>query len=109
VTADDLRTLALALPGAEEKSHFGKTDFRVGNKIFASLPGPSSMVVKFTPDQQEMLTDAEPAIFRPVTGGWGRKGWTLMDLASADEAAVRSALRTAWGNVASKNYLYHSR
>src|SRR5688572_27054581 len=37
-TADDVRRLALGLPGARESSHFGGVpDFRVGPKIFATL------------------------------------------------------------------------
>ena len=37
MTPETFRSLALALPGAEEKSHFGKADFRVRNNIFATL------------------------------------------------------------------------
>jgi hypothetical protein len=37
VTATDFRRLALALDGAEEGSHMGATDFRVGGRIFATL------------------------------------------------------------------------
>ena len=74
---ETFRSLALSLPEAEEKSHFGKADFRVRNKIFVSLPDAETAVVKFTPEQQEMLVAAEPAIFAPVKGGWGRQGWTV--------------------------------
>lgn len=35
VTADEVRSLALSLPGAEEHEHWGKPSFRVRNKIFA--------------------------------------------------------------------------
>ena len=98
--ADDFRRCALALPHAEEKSHFANPDFRVKNKIFGSLPDGSRGVVKLTADQQQMLTEAEPKIFSAVKGGWGRQGWTNVHLASADEAALRSALRMSWMNVA---------
>ena len=66
VTTSQFRVLALSLPGAEEKSHFGKADFRVRNHIFSTLPDTDTAVVKLTHEQQEMLTDAEPAIFVPV-------------------------------------------
>ncbi len=102
---ETFRSLALSLPEAEEKSHFGKADFRVRNKIYASLPDAETAVVKFTPEQQEMLTAAEPSIFAPVKGGWGRQGWTRVSLPNADEAAVKSALTTAWRNVAPKSPL----
>ncbi|WP_373505040.1 MmcQ/YjbR family DNA-binding protein [Aestuariivirga sp.] len=100
MTPERFRELALALPEAIEKSHFGKADFRVRNKIFASLKDDATGVVKFTPDQQAALAAAEPTIFASVAGGWGRQGWTLVHLKAADEPAVESALRMAWRNVA---------
>ena len=103
MTEAQVRELALALPGAEEKSHFGKADFRVRNKIFASLPDNATAVVKISPGQQEMVTAAEPAIFSAVKSGWGKQGWTRIDLTAADEPAIRSALTTAWRNVAPKS------
>ena len=37
MTADDFRRIALSLEGAEEGSHMGASDFRVGGRIFATL------------------------------------------------------------------------
>jgi len=100
LSPDDVRRIALSLPEAEEKSHFDKPDFRVRNKIFASLPPGGKTVVKLTPEQQATMCGAEPAIFQPIKGGWGRQGWTEVALAQADEVTLRSALTTAWRNVA---------
>ena len=100
MNADAVRRLALALPEAEEKSHFGKADFRVRNHIFCTLPDADTAVVKLTREQQEMLASTEPAIFAPAPGGWGRQGWTKVMLAAADELTLKSALLTAWRNVA---------
>ena len=100
MTRLDFRRLALALPGTEEKSHFGKADFRVRNKIFASLKNDAMGVIKLLPEQQAMMANAEPEIFKAIPGGWGRKGWTQVDLAKSDEITLRSALQTAWRNVA---------
>jgi hypothetical protein len=100
MNADDMRRLARQMPEAEEKSHFGKPDFRVRNHIFATLPDADTAVIKLTREQQEMLTGAEPAIFAAVPGGWGRQGWTRVELAAADELTLKSALLTAWRNVA---------
>ena len=54
------RQLALALPEAEEKSHFGKADFRVRNKIFAGFTADGVAYVKLKPEpeQQDILTSA---------------------------------------------------
>ncbi len=37
MNAQDFRRLALLLEGAEEGSHMGAADFRVGGRIFATL------------------------------------------------------------------------
>jgi hypothetical protein len=102
MTLDEARRLALALPEAVESAHMGHPDFRVRNKIFASLPEASRVVVKLTPEQQEIMVGAEAEMFAPVKGGWGRQGWTSVILVAADATTMRSALVTAWKNVAPK-------
>lgn len=99
------RKLALSLPEAEEKSHFGKPDFRVRDKIFAGFNDKGRAYVKLTPEQQEMLMSAEPTLMSPIPGGWGKKGWTLVDQQAADEALLRSVLVTAYKNVAPKKLI----
>lgn len=96
------RKTALALSDAIESSHFGKADFRVGKRIFATLGHPDENwgTLKLTPEQQSMLVDAEPEIFRPVPGGWGRQGYTNVRLENADATTLKSAMAMAWGNVA---------
>ena len=37
MNVDDFRRIALSLEGAEESSHMGQPDFRVGGRIFATL------------------------------------------------------------------------
>ena len=56
--SEDFRRLALALPEVVEKSHFGRADFRVGNKIFAALPVPARGVVKLRPEQRDVMVRA---------------------------------------------------
>ena len=96
------RRLALDLPLAEEKSHFGKADFRLRNKIFAGFTADGLAYVKLTPAQQAMICAAEPAV-SPIKGGWGRQGWTQIEQARADPALLQNLLQTAWRNVAPKS------
>lgn len=100
----NFRRLALALPEAVENAHMGTPDFRVRGKIFATLSASAQTrcVVKFTPEQQEMFMQVDPATFEPVKGSWGRKGWTQLLLAHAQPPIVRDALALAWRNVAPK-------
>lgn len=107
MSSNRFRRIALALPGAIEASHQGNADFRVGKRIFATLGYPDDDwgMVKLTPEQQSVLVEAEPDIFRPVPGGWGRQGYTNVRLASADQATLKSALTLAWRNLAPKSRL----
>jgi len=103
MTADDFRSLALAMPEATEESHMNHPDFRVRGKIFATL-GPKEAwgMVKLTPELQGVFIRTEPKVFEPVKGAWGRKGCTYVHLEEASEPSVRQALIVAWRNTAPK-------
>ena len=102
MTVASFRKMALAMPEAVEVGHQGHPDFRVGGKIFATLgyPDDSWAMVKLAPDQQEAFVAADPSAFAPVKGGWGKGGATNVRLSKAKVKAVRTALLTAWRNVA---------
>jgi len=102
--ADAFSSLALSLPETARSSHMGAIDFRVRGKIFAQPPAKPGgwAIVKLTREQQEMMCAAEPALFAPEPGHWGRLGWTRLAIYAADEATARGALWTAWRNVAPK-------
>lgn len=97
MTLDDFTRVALSLPEAVEGAHMGRTDFRVGNRIFASLhPDKDAGMVILSSEEQGLLVEAEPAMFAPVPGGWGKSGSTLIFMAAADELTLRDALIRAW-------------
>jgi hypothetical protein len=92
------RSLALKYPGVTEGAHRGHADFRLGKRVMATLGYPRDgwAMVVLPPEQQAMLVAAEPAVFSPANGAWGRKGSTLVALENADAATVQSALAMAW-------------
>jgi len=98
MTAADFRRIALSLKGAEESSHMGSPDFRVGGKIFATLASQSQGYgnVKLTREQQAAFVEEMQTVFLPVAGGWGRMGMTHIRLAAASEEVLEGALRAAW-------------
>ncbi|MEC4589529.1 MmcQ/YjbR family DNA-binding protein [Nitrospirillum amazonense] len=102
MTPDDFRRIARSLAGVEEGAHMGHADFRVGNRIFATLdqnvgnPDLGRGMVKLAVEEQEMRVAAAPSVFQPVPGGWGRGGATHVALAAADEATLTGALTAAW-------------
>jgi hypothetical protein len=107
VTAADFRRLALSFPETEERSHMNHPDFRVAGKIFATLNYPDEGwgMVKLFPDQQAEFVAADPKMFVPVKGGWGKQGGTNVLLKAATKERVREALSAAWQNTAPKTLL----
>ena len=98
MTVADFRRLALSLPGAEEGSHMGSADFRVGGRIFATLASQKQGYgnLMLTPEQQSGFVAEQPDVFLPVAGGWGRNGATHIRLARANEDVLAGGLRAAW-------------
>jgi hypothetical protein len=97
-TAADFRRIALSFEGAEESSHMGSPDFRVGGKIFATLASQKQGYgnLKLTLEQQADFVRELPEVFLPIAGGWGRNGVTHIRLVNATEDVLAGALRSAW-------------
>ena len=105
MTVADFRRIALSLEGAEESSHMGSPDFRVGGRIFATLASQRQGYgnLMLTPEQQAAFVGEAPDLFLPVAGGWGRNGATHIRLAAANEDVLAGALRAAWQIRVTKN------
>ena len=97
MNAADFRRIALSFEGAEEGSHMGAADFRVGGRIFATLASQKDGYgnLMLTPEQQAEFVRELPDVFLPIHGGSGRMGMTHIRLSQASED-VLGALRTAW-------------
>ncbi|HET9219899.1 MAG TPA: MmcQ/YjbR family DNA-binding protein [Terriglobia bacterium] len=98
MTVADFKRIALEMEGAEEGSHMGAVDFRVGGRIFATLAsqaeGYGNLVL--TPQEQSAFCEELPEVFVPIAGGWGRMGMTHIVLAKASQDVLRGALHSAW-------------
>lgn len=102
---NDFRRIALSLEGAEESSHMGQPDFRVGGRIFATLASAKQGYgnLMLTVEQQTAFVEELPDVFLPIHGGWGRMGMTHIRLAAANEDVLTGALRTSWKLRVEKN------
>jgi hypothetical protein len=109
MTPSDFRRLALSLPEATEESHMDHPDFRVAGKIFAALGYPEDgwAMVKLTPVEQEIFMKAQPGVFSPCAGAWGRRGATSVRLKTARKPTLRRALTAAWLLAAPKSLSSH--
>jgi hypothetical protein len=105
MNVQDFRRTALSLEGAEESSHMGKADFRVGGRIFATLASAEQGYgnLMLTPEQQAAFVEELPDVFVPIAGGWGRMGMTHIRLAAAKPEVLAGALQTAWKLRVEKN------
>jgi len=105
MTVADFRRLALSLEGAEEGSHMGSPDFRVGGRIFATLASQKQGYgnLMLTPEQQAEFVAELPEVFLPIPGGWGRMGATHVRLSAVNEDVLAGALRAAWKIRVEKN------
>src|SRR5262249_54360795 len=63
--------IALSFEGAQEGSHMGAADFRVGGRIFATLASQKEGYgnLMLTPEQQAEFVRELPEVFLPIRGG----------------------------------------
>jgi hypothetical protein len=102
-TFDDVRRIALGLPGAAEVIAWEtEVTFRVRNKIFVMEQDRQAHAsIKATPMLQADLVERDPQIFRPAAYV-GRFGWVDVDLARIDLEELETLIRTAWRLTAPK-------
>ena len=96
-TSATVRRIALELPETVERSHFDRPDFRVGSKIFATLPkDPRFAVLKSRPANVDALVAADPATF---SDEW-RGRWVGIRLDRVAPSLLRELIMDAWRLVA---------
>ena len=99
---DDLRSFALSLPEVTEEPHFKFTSFRIGGKIFATVP-PNDDYLHIFVDEQ----DRELAMVRDPNSceklWWGKKVVGLrVSVEKAKRKDVEGLLTLAWQRKAPK-------
>src|SRR5436190_21467770 len=106
LTHADVRRVALALPQAHEAPHFESASFRVGKKIFCTAgENGAGILLKFAPEDQYNLAQDDPEHIKPVSGYWGRSGWTEVALDGLSPSRLEELMRLAWATVAPKRLL----
>jgi hypothetical protein len=97
--------IALGMPGAEEKGHFGNVDFRVRNKIFASFPAPDTMTLKLDPEHARILVESDPETYALHPGVWGQRGWIRVTLSRIGPDDLADLIYDSWSRVAPKRQI----
>lgn len=99
-TIDDVRRLALLLPGTVEKPSYGTPGFRAKNKLYARVLGADAIVVRTDLEFRDAIVASKPSIFS-VTDHYRHHPWVIVSLPAIGEAALRDVLAEAWRLVAS--------
>lgn len=95
IGADAARAQALALPGAVERDHHGFPSFRVGDRIFATLPDDETLRIMLDVDAAEAAASADPGWCAVLY--WGaRISGVAAHLPGADPVTVADLLADAW-------------
>jgi hypothetical protein len=96
---EDLRRLALVLPGAHEVTYKGDPWFNVGKKTFA-LYQRDRAILKLERGHQELLFEVRPETFQkcPVATSY----WSYVELAHLDGDELSSLVREAWSTIVPK-------
>ena len=101
VSIETVRQLALSFPETDEHPHFDRRAFRVKKKTFATLSEKDMTVsLKLTPVDQSVFCAFDTAVMYPVPGGWGRMGFTSVNLKKVKKAMFKDALTVAYCTVA---------
>lgn len=101
LTEDDVRRTALSMPESGEEAHCESASFCVNKKIFCTLAkGNDRTTIKLSSEDQNNLVVHDPASISPVSGYWGKKGWTEVKFPGLDEDRMTTLIRLAWATVA---------
>lgn len=96
MTLDQARTYALSLPKATEAPHHKYSSFRVGGKIFATVPPDGGHLHVFVDEEErEHALAVSPAACTKLFWGESAVGLRIV-LAEAKAPAVTRLLHCAW-------------
>jgi hypothetical protein len=97
VSIETVRQMALSFPETDEHPHFDRRAFRVKKKIFATLSEKDLTVsLKLTLVDQSVFCAFDDTIIYPVPGGWGKMGFTYVNLKKVKKAMFKDALTVAY-------------
>jgi hypothetical protein len=101
VSIETVRRFALSFPETDEHPHFERKAFRVKKKIFATLSEKDKTLnLKLTLIDQSVFCSFDNTVIYPVPGGWGRQGFTTVNLKKVKLSMLKDAMTTAYCTVA---------
>ena len=95
ISVGDVRRLALSLEGSVEQDHHGFPSFRVGGKIFATLPDDEHVHVRLPEDRIREIVESDPHACEEKW--WGKKlAAVRVSLPDIARDRIAALLEEAW-------------
>ncbi len=98
-TWEEIRAVAMALPGVSETHFHGDPWLTVGSKGFVQT-WRGRVLMRLEKGRQELLFEVRPEVFSPMTAGRLRWSWVEIEALEPEEAAA--LVREAWAQVVPK-------
>jgi hypothetical protein len=100
VNREAVEAFALSLPDATQEPHFHFTSFRIGGRIFATMPPSNELLHVFVPEQDRELAVLQfPDCCEALR--WGKRVVGVkVDLGKASDALILELLRAAYADKA---------
>ena len=100
MTYDDVRKIALELPGVEEATSYGTAALKVKGKLFVRLKEDGETIVLRSDDvERSYLMHAHPKIFF-ITDHYRDYPWVLVRLKSVRKTMLEELIEGAWERTA---------
>jgi hypothetical protein len=101
-TYNEIRRIALALPGVSEGNAYGGPSLHLGRKFLGRLKeGSETLVLKIHPSRRDALLESQPDAFF-LTEHYRPYPYVLVNLLVVDALALQPLIEQAWRMVASK-------
>jgi hypothetical protein len=102
MSVEDVRTIALSMPEAEEMEHWGKPSFRIRNKIYAVVQEDNvSLVVRSSGEDRMIYTSMDPQVYS-IPKSFSNLNNMIVNLNLVHPEELHGLIIKAWSSIAPK-------
>ncbi len=96
VTPGYVHSFISGLEGTEEHPYMDRVSFRISNRIFVTINREMNRIcIKLSPVDQDVFCLFDKDTIYAVPNGWGKHGWTLINLKKVKKTMLKDAVKWA--------------
>jgi len=97
-----VREYILSLPEAKEVDHWGKSSFRINNKIFAVIQEDGiTLTIKTIGEDRTIYTTMQPETYS-IPESFSNLNYMHVNIDTVEQEEIKGLILKAWGSVAPK-------